>query len=68
MKLRKKERIRKERKRILCSSSSYCTGAGLILGLAQWVKRSSVAAAAMAWVTTMAHIQFLAQNVHILQV
>ena len=36
-----------------CSRSGLCRGAGSILGLAQWVKGSSVAAAAP-WIQSLA--------------
>ena len=44
-----------------CSSSGCCRGAGLIPGVAQWVKGFGVAAA-VAQVTAGAQIQSLAQE------
>ena len=45
-------------KNLDCSGSGYCRGASLIPGAGQWVKGSSVVAAA-AWVTSVAQVQSL---------
>ena len=44
-------------------ASGHCRGTGLIPDLAQWLKGSSIAAAA-AWVAAVVQVQSLAWNFH----